>query len=354
MTTATKSLRVLPIPPHYNPKSVGDIWQVSYKDRATDAKAWADQNGIKPAANDRVRVLLMLIDMQITFCLPSGELFVNGAVEDAGRISEFIYRNLGSITRIACTLDTHGAAQIFHPAFLINDAGEHPGPVTPVMTADIKSGKWKVDPKMAFSLTGDPRTYMGLQAYLRYYCEQLEKAGRFCLTTWPYHAMLGGIGHALVPAVEEAVFFHNIARGSQTLWEVKGNNPRTENYSVLCPEVTEDQNGKPIAQRNAKFFETVASHDMVIVGGEAGSHCLAWSMDDLIAMIKAHDPLMARKVYVVRDFTSPVAPPPINPLPDFLNFPQHMEDAFARFQAAGCHVVSSTQPVEDWPDSPLA
>ena len=33
--------------------------------------------------------------------------------------------------------------------------------------------------------------------------------------------MLGGIGHALVSAVEEAVFFHAVARRSQTLFEAR-------------------------------------------------------------------------------------------------------------------------------------
>jgi nicotinamidase-related amidase len=37
--------------------------------------------------------------------------------------------------------------------------------------------------------------------------------------------MLGSIGHALVSSVEEAVFFHCIARNSQTQFEIKGNNP---------------------------------------------------------------------------------------------------------------------------------
>ena len=44
---------------------------------------------------------------------------------------------------------------------------------------------------------------------------RLAAGGKFALTVWPYHAMLGGIGHALVSAVEEAMFFHAIARASQ-------------------------------------------------------------------------------------------------------------------------------------------
>ena len=62
--------------------------------------------------------------------------------------------------------------------------------------------------------------------------------GKYKLTIWPYHAMLGGIGHALVPAVEEAIFFHSVARRSQPDFQQKGHSPLTEHYSVLGPEVT--------------------------------------------------------------------------------------------------------------------
>ena len=48
--------------------------------------------------------------------------------------------------------------------------------------------------------------------HLRAYVEALAAGGKYDLTIWPFHAMLGGIGHALVSAVEEALFFHAIAR----------------------------------------------------------------------------------------------------------------------------------------------
>ena len=61
--------------------------------------------------------------------------------------------------------------------------------------------------------------------------------------------MLGGIGHALVSAVEEAIFFHSIARKSPTRFELKGANPLTENYSVLSPEVLDTADRRAIAQK---------------------------------------------------------------------------------------------------------
>ena len=85
-----------------------------------------------------------MIDVQNTFCIPGFELFVggqsgNGAVEDNKRLCEFIYRNLGSISAIAPTLDTHTAMQIFHPIFWINAAGIHPTPAaTNITPKDIE------------------------------------------------------------------------------------------------------------------------------------------------------------------------------------------------------------------------
>ena len=68
-----------------------------------------------------------------------------------------------------------------------------------------------------------------------HYTRALEASGKYELTIWPYHAMLGGIGHALVPAVEEAIFFHSVARRSQPAFQQKGTSPLTEHYSVLGP-----------------------------------------------------------------------------------------------------------------------
>jgi nicotinamidase-related amidase len=76
------------------------------------------------------------------------------------------------------------------------------------------------------------------QRYLHHYTRRLKEGGKYDLTIWPYHAMLGGIGHALVSCIEEAIFFHTMARQSQPDFQVKGRNPLTENYSVLRPEVS--------------------------------------------------------------------------------------------------------------------
>ena len=47
-----------------------------------------------------------------------------GAIDDSRRIAEFIYRNLGAITDITTTLDTHLAYQIFFPSFWLDKADQ--------------------------------------------------------------------------------------------------------------------------------------------------------------------------------------------------------------------------------------
>ncbi len=334
------------IPPHFDPLTVGEVWRVPYQERAVAAVAWARQHGIQPAAQDERRVCLLAIDVQNTFCIPGFELFVGGrsgrgAVDDNRRLCEFIYRNLGQITTIIPTLDTHTAMQIFHPIFWVNGAGEHPTPaVTMISLAEVEAGEWRVNPAIAASLTGG--NYNQLQAHALHYTRQLTQAGKYPLTIWPYHSMLGGIGHALVSAVEEACFFHCVARSSQTQFELKGNNPLTENYSVLRPEVATDSTGQAIAHKNSSLIKRLLEFDVVIVAGQAKSHCVAWTVADLLTEMQAIDPAIAHKVYLLDDCTSPVV------VPGVVDFTEAAEAAYQRFAAAGMHIVKSTEAIAHW------
>ena len=185
----------LPLPPHWDPARVEEVWRVDYEERATEAQKWGRSTESAPRPADRRRVALLLVDLQNTFCTPGFELFVPGAPDDNRRLCEFVYRNLGAITQIIPTLDTHKAMQVFHAAWLVDAEGRHPSPYTVVSAEDVESGVW---------WAADPAEQQALLSYVR----ALEAKGRYQLTIWPYHAMLGGIGHALVSAVEEAVFFH--------------------------------------------------------------------------------------------------------------------------------------------------
>ena len=328
----------LPIPPHFEPQRIADVWRVPYEERAAGAVAWAREHEIAPAADDSLRVCLVAIDVQNTFCTPGFELVVPGAVDDNRRLCEFVYRNLGAITRIVPTLDTHQAMQIFHAVWLVGEGGEHPGPYTLVTADDVERGVWRANPAVARGLGLDEEQ---AGRHLAHYARTLERGGKFALTIWPYHAMLGGIGHALVSAFEEATFFHSIARESQPDFRVKGRHPLTEHYSMLGPEVTEGADGEPVAAKDEALVEELLAYDAVVIAGQAKSHCVAWTIDDLLAGT-AGERALAEKVYLLEDCSSPV-------VAGTIDYTDDANAAFARFAEAGMHVVRSTDPLETWP-----
>lgn len=328
----------LPIPPHFDPDKTGKVWKVNYQDRAEDAKKWAQQHKIQQASQDSFKICLLLVDVQNTFCIPEFELFVGGrsgtaAVDDNRRLCEFIYRNLDIITQIYPTMDTHQAIQIFHSIFLVNEKDEHPAPFTLVSAEDIDTGVWAFNPKVAHSL--NINTGYG-QTFLHHYTRKLKEESKYDLTIWPYHAMLGGIGHALVSAVEEAIFFHSMARYALPDFQIKGDNPFTENYSVLRPEILEDANGDQIAEKNFRFIEKLLEFDGIVIAGQAKSHCVAWTIDDLLGEIGVADKCLAEKVYLLEDCTSPVV------IPGVVDYTDQADAAFQRFSQAGMHVLCST------------
>jgi len=305
---------VLPVPPHFEPERVSEVWRVPYQERAQAAAKWAAEHGVRSAADDERRVCLLLVDCQNTFCTPGFELVVPGAVDDNRRLCEFLYRNLCSITKVVASLDTHQAAQIFHGLFLVDDEGRHPEPYTVVSSADVERGVWRA---------ADP----SLQEHLRRYVHALESRGRFELTIWPYHAMLGGVGHALVSAVEEAIFFHAVARGSQPRLEIKGRDPLTEQYSMFAPEVMDG--------RNAALLDELAGFDEIYVAGQAKSHCVAWSVEDLLEAVEP------RKVVLLEDCTSPVV------VSGVVDYTAEADTAFARFAEAGARLARSTDLLDE-------
>ncbi|MGK7884570.1 MAG: isochorismatase, partial [Crocosphaera sp.] len=76
-----------------------------------------------------------------------------------------------------------------------------------------------------------------------------------------------------------------------------------------------------------------------IIAGQAKSHCVAWTIEDLLTEIKQKDPNLAKKVYLLEDCTSPVV------IPDVIDFSAQADAAFQRFSDAGMQRVSSTDDI---------
>ena len=338
--------RELPIPSFYDRSSTSQVYAVDYLTRARDAGYWRQRHGVTKAVEDEVKVCLLLVDLQLTFCNPTFELYAagpsgRGATDDVGNICEFIYRNLNLIHSIVVTLDTHELMQIFHPIFWVNAKGEQPAPGTEITAAEIEERVWRVNPLVIEYFQAQEAYDRDLNDYVLFYARELERRGRYKLIIWPYHALVGSLGHALVPAVNEAVFFHSTCRMTEPVFEIKGDNPFTEYYSALSPEVSESLVGETPMQSNLK--DLLVSFDGLIIAGEAKSHCLNWTVKDLLEYSAATDPSLPSRLYLLADGTSPVV------LPDGPDFTDAADAAFRSFAEKGVHVVESKEPVRSWP-----
>lgn len=348
---ATSRTNPLPLPPLFDAARAAAYAYVPDAAKvAADAATWRTAHGLKPAATDEHRVHLLLIDVQKDFCFPEGSLYVagrsgTGAIDDSRRIAEFVYRNLGAISDITTTLDTHFAFQIFFPSFWV-DRDDKPLTAHTVITSDmVAAGGVRPNPAVARWLCNGNYAWLCKQAL--YYCKELEKAGKYQLYLWPPHCLLGSDGHALAGVVHEARLFHSFARGAQSWVEVKGGNPLTENYSVLRPEVLGRFDGQPLAQRNTQFLKTLLAADAVVIAGQAASHCVKSTIDDLLDEIVANDKQLAEKVWLLTDCMSAVT------VPDgkgglAVDFTDQADAALARFANAGMHLVRSTDPIASW------
>ncbi len=320
---------MLPLPDFYESKQVPQLFMERAGLVADAGEAYAQKHGIKPSGADKFRIAAFGIDVQVGFCTPGASLFVPGAVEDTQRTVEWLYRNLDKVTSLFFSMDTHRMFQIFHPAWWIDAKGRHPAPLTPIFHEEVRAGKW--------TAVAHPKESLE-------YVKRLEASGKYVLTVWPYHTLLGGLSHALVPSMMEASLFHAAARKHQTHFETKGTHAMTENYSVMSPEVTE-LGGQVVGSFNTPFFKMLMEYDRVYVFGQAKSHCVLSTLNDIQEHVMQSDPKLAEKIWILEDAMSPVPAPPISPLPSHLDFPRIATEALEKWKKAGMKVVKTSDLV---------
>jgi nicotinamidase-related amidase len=343
----------LPLPPFYDPANAR---RFGYRPDAQAlfraAAAWRSEHGLRTQGEDARRLQLLLVDVQRDFCFPEGSLFVGGrsgtgAMDDNDRLARFVYRNLGRISEITCTLDTHFPHQIFFPAFWVDRAGAPLEPHRVIARDEVAAGDVRPNPDLAQWLAGGDLAWLTRQA--EFYCAELEREGKYRLYLWPPHCLLGGDGHVLAGVVQEARLFHAFARAARDGTEIKGGHALSENYSVFSPEVLLTHDGGSLGAPNRGLALSLLSGDALVVAGQAASHCVKSSLEGLLDVILEEDAALAKKVYVLRDCMSAVAvPDPSRPGELAADFTPQAEAALDRFADAGMHVVDSTVPISDW------
>ncbi|MEO0970358.1 MAG: isochorismatase, partial [Cyanobacteria bacterium J06639_18] len=107
-------------------------------------------------------------------------------------------------------------------------------------------------------------------------------------------------------------------------------------------EVLEGFDQNPIAQKNTALIKQLLKFDAVIIAGQAKSHCVTWTIEDLLNEIQQVDINLAQKIYILEDCTSPVV------VPGVVDYTETANAAFTKFAASGMHLVKSREPISKW------
>jgi len=232
---------------------------------------------------------LLVIDPQNDFCDPRGSLSVPGADADMRRLAAMVRRLGNKIDDIHVTLDSHRRVDISHPTWWKDSSGEAPAPFTTITAAEVEAGAWT---------TRLPSLLERSRDYLR----ELEATGRYPHVIWPEHCLIGDRGHNVFPELAEAIHEWEADRFAQANYLTKGSNPWTEHFSAVVAEVADPED--PTTQLNTDLIITLELADVVLLAGEARSHCLANTVRDVATHFS--DPTLTEKLVLLTDASSDV------------------------------------------------
>lgn len=232
---------------------------------------------------------LVVIDPQVDFCSPNGNLYVRGAEHDMTRLSAMVDRLGGKLSDIHVTMDSHQLVDIAHPAYWVDSSGNPPAPNTMILADDVRNGRYM------------PKT-PSLRDYTVKYLETLEASNRFKHLIWPPHCLIGTPGHNVDPTFMASALRWAKSETATIDFVTKGSNPFTEHFSAIRAEVPDPND--PTTQVNTSFIDVLETADVILVAGEASSHCVRWTFMDIVGNFK--DPAYARKCVLLTDAMSPV------------------------------------------------
>ena len=218
------------------------------------------------------RIRLLVIDPQNDFMdIAGATLPVPGASADMARLASFMDALRGRIDDVVVTLDSHASVGIERTTFWAMPDGSAVAPFTQITAADVRSGRLMA-------------RHPAHQAEAMDYLVALEAAGERRLIVWPVHCVLGTWGHNIHSLVSESIAKWEFASGHTCDKVLKGRNPMTEQYSAFRAEVPRADD--PRSHNNDALMARLgAGSEVLVVAGEALSHCVAASGEDMLAQM---------------------------------------------------------------------
>jgi len=257
---------------------------------------------------------------------------VVGGVPDMQRTAALVDRLGHKINDFHVTLDSHHVIDVAHSAMWRDQDGNMPPPlITGITPDDIENRIWipRAENARLQELGGK-----SIREYLIEYANALVQGGAYpFITIWPEHCLIGSPGHNI-----QSDLFQSLAEWERKYYATvnkitKGSNPWTEHYGALKAEVPLPSD--PSTDINSGLLEVLESADMIPVSGEAASHCVMATINQIADNIGEEH---LKKFYLLTDCMSPVGAVPNGP-----DFPAIAEQWLKDMEARGMNLTTSEE-----------
>jgi nicotinamidase-related amidase len=234
---------------------------------------------------------LLIIDPQNDFMdIAGAALPVPGAAADMERLARWLGTSGERVKSVTVTLDSHASVGIERTTFWVDAQGTAVAPFTTITAADLRCGKYRA-------------RHAQRQAQAMAYVDALEGTGHFQLTAWPVHCVTATWGHGIYAPLAQSIAQWEMETGGTCLKVLKGMNPLTEQYSAFRAEVPRSDDAS--TQLNQGLLHRLAKGiGPLLVAGEAQSHCVAASVQDMMAHLPT--PRLSQ-IILLSDCMSPVS-----------------------------------------------
>lgn len=253
---------------------------------------------------------ILIIDPQVDFH-EGGNLAVFGATADSERISKFIEKNANKLKKIYVSLDTHTKNHIGHPGYWesVEDKSE-PSAWTVFSFENDKIMGTMGTVKKEYT----PKN-KELLDWTKEYVKTIKRYGKGPALIWPTHCLEYSSGHDVTEVLKKVLNSDSVK--DKVEYHIKGQNEATEMYSIFKAEIpveneindgnkteyysgdhelkdsskiktnTDKEDGAYLNTTfNEALYEELTKYNSpILICGEALSHCVNWSLRDLVNKI---------------------------------------------------------------------
>jgi nicotinamidase-related amidase len=259
---------------------------------------------------------LLIIDPQNDFCdSPGAALAVAGANADLQRLAGFI--SVTPLDGITVTLDSHPSVAVERTSFWHDTDGREVAPFTFVTAQDVREGVY---------LPKNRALIERVVAML----ELLHARGRAGMVVWPIHCVTGTWGHDIQVGLMLQLNQWEQQNQRAVRKVPKGEYFLTEHFGVFEADAP-DANVASTHFNRALADDLVQGTDTLFIAGQASSHCVASSFDQLVRYLNEQGVDLPRMV-LLKDCMSPVT-----------GFESDAADFFSRAAAVGAELLTAQE-----------